>query len=391
MVLLGNHEGEQVIRLKRFFLGLGLYLIAFLLGIVTVLTDVLTLSWSEFWGVVVLGVLLQFFIFITIQTEFSCRFNDPNLTLLQVLLGMLLLTYVISLVQGVRGGLLGFYTLIMLFGMFELKRYEYVFSAVFAIVSYGVVILIDALNPPPAFALGESLFQLAVLAIVMLFCSYVGSYLQTIRHGLKESKRALFVSHSEITMQRDELEFAHRELQDALRQLGQLAVRDELTGLFNRKQFEEILKAQVAISRAGKSMMGVLIMDIDNFSALNDRYGSEAGNKILCAFSDVARSCLRRTDVISRFEGEEFAILLPNANQAALADCARRISEFVSDLDFDSIEAGLRVSVSLGVALFQEEDTVESLLWRVGQALESAKINSEVNLHPGASAPKTSV
>lgn len=390
MVLLGNYEGEQVIRLKRFFLGLGLYFVAFLLGIVAVLTDVLTLSWSEFWGVVVLGALLQFFVFITIQTGLSRRFNDPGLTLLQILLGMLLLTYVISLVQGARGGLLGFYTLIMLFGMFELKRYEYVFSAIFAIISYGVVILVDTLNPPPAFALGESLFQLAVLAIVMLFCSYVGSYLQAIRHGLKESKRALFVSHREITMQRDELEFAHRELQDALRQLGQLAVRDELTGLFNRKQFEEILKAQVAISRAGKSMMGVLIMDIDNFSALNDQYGSEAGNQILCAFSDVARSCLRRTDVISRLEGEEFAILLPSANQAALADCAKRISEFVNDLNFDSIEADLRVSVSLGAALFQEEDTAESLLRRVEQALGNAKINSAVKLHPGVSAPNTS-
>ena len=290
-----------------------------------------------------------------------------------MLIGMIILTYVLSLVQGVRGGLLNGYVLIVFFGLFRLDRKEYVFASLFAIVGYSLVILLDLFSPPLNFNIKIELFQLSVLSVVMLSCAYIGGDLQGMRKGLKESRDGLVASHKEITRQRDELESAHRELQGALRQLGQLAVRDDLTGLFNRKQFERTLEGQIKIANTSKARVGVLLIDIDNFNELNNTQGRQAGDQILRSFSEVARSCLRRTDYIARFGGEEFAVLLPNANEAAMQDCAERIRSFISQMNYDSIEEGLKVTVSIGGALLQEGGGSAQLLERVGVSLADAK------------------
>ena len=371
--LFKTQDADQTTRLRRFSLSLYLYIICLLIGVVAMVMSVLNISWQEFSVVVLMGGASQALVFWAIRTGFSQRFPDPSLTLIQMVIGMSLLTYSISLVQDVRGGLLNGYVLIILFGSFRLNRKEFIFATSFALSGYLLVIILDLLSPPPSFNLRLELFQFAVLSVVMLTCAYIGSHLQQMRSGLKESRDGLAASHKEITKQRDELESAHRELQGALRQLGQLAVRDDLTGLFNRRQFELTLDGQIKVAKTSKTRVGVLLVDIDHFNELNEVQGREAGDLILRSFSEVARSCLRRTDYIARFGGEEFAVLLPNANEAAMKDCAERIREFVGQISFDNIEEGLRVTVSVGGALMQEEESPAGLLARVGFSLTAAK------------------
>lgn len=335
--------------------------------------DVERISWAEFWLVVLLGSVTQVLLYLAIRSGFSERFSDPSLTLAQMLVGMGVLTYVISLVQDVRGGLLNAYVMVALFGSFNLKRRDSIFVALFAMSAYALVILFDFLSPPQGFDIKVNIFQWVVLAVVMAICTYIGSYLQDMREGLKASRDGLIASHKEITKRRDEIESAHRELQDALRQLSQLAVRDDLTGLFNRKQFEQTLRAQVSLARTSKTSLGLLVLDIDYFKSFNEKFGWEAGDKILHAFSNVARSCLRRTDYIARFGGEEFAVLLPNANEKSVRDCSERIRDFVSNINFDSIETNLRITVSLGGALMDEDEDPDQFLQRVNHLLLTAK------------------
>lgn len=371
--LFKTQDADQTTRLRRFSLSLCLYIVGLVIGVAAMIMNVLSISWQEFWAVMLVGGASQVLIFGAIRTGFSQRFSDPSLTLIQMIIGMSLLTYSISLVQDVRGGLLNGYVLIILFGCFRLNRKEFVFATSFALGGYLLVILFDLFSPPPSFNLRLELFQFAVLSVVMLTCAYIGSHLQQMRSGLKQSRDGLAASHKEITKQRDELESAHRELQGALRQLGQLAVRDDLTGLFNRRQFELTLDGQIKVAKTSKTRVGVLLVDIDHFNELNETQGREAGDLILRSFSEVARSCLRRTDYIARFGGEEFAVLLPNANEAAMKDCAERIREFIGQISFDHIEEGLRVTVSVGGALMQEEESPAGLLERVGLSLTAAK------------------
>ena len=373
MFLFNTHDPKQTTRLRRFLFGFSLYVVAFLIGLVSMYMDVERISWAEFWWVVLLGGSSQIGLFIAIRSRFSERFHDPSLTLTQMLIGMGLLTYVISLVQDVRGALLNGYVMVVLFGSFNLKRRDYIFVTLFAMSAYALVILFDFLSPPPGFDVKVNLFQWVILAFVMAICTYIGSYLQDMREGLKASRDGLIASHKEITKRRDEIESAHRELQDALRQLSQLAVRDDLTGLFNRKQFEQTLRAQVSLARTSKTRLGLLVLDIDHFKSLNEKFGRDAGDKILHAFSNVARSCLRRTDYIARFGGEEFAVLLPNANENSVRDCAERIRDFVLNINFDSIEPNLRITVSLGGALMDEDEDPDHLLQRVNHLLLTAK------------------
>lgn len=366
-------DAKKVARLRRFLFGFSLYVTSFVIGVVSMFLDVERISWAEFWLVVALGVVSQTVLYALIRSGFSERFKDPSLTLVQMLVGMSVLTYVISLVQDVRGGLLNGYVMILLFGAFNLKRSDYTLASVFAMLAYAGVILFDFLTPPPGFDIKVNLFQWVILAFVLVICTYIGTYLQNMRAGLQASRDGLIESHREITKRRDEIESAHRELQDALRQLSQLAVRDDLTGLFNRNQFEQTLRAQANLARTSKTRMGLLLLDIDHFETLNETYGREVGDKILQAFSDVARSCLRRTDYIARFGGEEFAVLLPNANENAVRDCAERIREFVHNINFNSIGTELRITLSMGGALMFEEEEPDDLLQRVSRLLHAAQ------------------
>ena len=371
--LFTTHDSEQTTRLRRFSLSLYLHIVGFVIGLAAMFMGVISLSWREFWLIVVVATASLSMIYLAIRSGFSRKFSDPSLTLAQMLIGMALLTYVLSIVQGVRGGLLNGYVLIVFFGLFRLDRKEYTLASVFAILGYSLVILLDLFSPPPHFDIKIELFQLSVLSVVMLSCAYIGADLQSMRSGLKESRDGLVASHKEITRQRDELESAHRELQGALRQLGQLAVRDDLTGLFNRKQFERTLEGQIKIAKTSKARVGVLLIDIDDFSELSHTQGRKAGDQILRSFSEVARSCLRRTDYIARFGGDEFAVLLPNANEAAMQDCADRIRVFIGQINYDSIEEGLRVTISIGGALLRDKEGSAQLLDRVGQSLVGAK------------------
>ena len=371
--LFTTHDSEQTTRLRRFSLSLYLHVVGLVIGLAAMFMGVINLSWREFWLIAGVAAASLSVIYLAIRSGFSRKFSDPSLTLAQMLIGIALLTYVLSIVQGVRGGLLNGYVLIVFFGLFRLDRKEYTFASAFAILGYSLVILLDLFSPPPNFDIKIELFQLSVLSVVMLSCAYIGADLQGMRSGLKESRDGLVSSHKEITRQRDELESAHRELQGALRQLGQLAVRDDLTGLFNRKQFERTLEGQIKIAKTSKARVGVLLIDIDNFSELSNTQGRKAGDQILRSFSEVARSCLRRTDYIARFGGDEFAVLLPNANEAAMQDCADRIRVFIGQINYDSIEEGLRVTISIGGALLRDKEGSVQLLDRVGQSLVSAK------------------
>lgn len=366
-------DSKRVARLRRFLFGFSLYLASFVIGLVSMYLDVERIAWAEFWFVVALGAASQLVLYALIRSGFSERFKDPSLTLLQMLVGMTVLTYVISLVHDVRGGLLNGYVMILLFGAFNLKRSDYIFASLFAMLSYAGVILFDFLVPPPGFDIKVNLFQWVILAFVLVICTYIGSYLQSMRAGLQASRDGLIESHKEITKRRDEIESAHRELQDALRQLSQLAVRDDLTGLFNRKQFEQTLRVQSNLARTSKTRLGLLLLDIDHFRSLNESHGREVGDKILQAFSDVARSCLRRTDYIARFGGEEFAVLLPNANENAVRDCAERIRDFVQNISASSIGSHVEITLSMGGALMVDEEEPEALLQRVAGLLHAAQ------------------
>jgi diguanylate cyclase (GGDEF)-like protein len=155
------------------------------------------------------------------------------------------------------------------------------------------------------------------------------------------------------------------------RDLQLLAQTDSLTGLLNRRAFEEILSREMRrAAHAGKSS-AVLLLDIDRFKDVNDSLGHHAGDEVIQRVGSALREGMRPADALSRYGGEEFVMLLRDATEAQAEEIALRLREEIAGLR--DLPGETRVTVSIGVAASHPEDTAEQLLRRCDDALYRSK------------------
>ncbi|MEX9254535.1 diguanylate cyclase [Pseudenterobacter timonensis] len=167
------------------------------------------------------------------------------------------------------------------------------------------------------------------------------------------------------------LALANQRLRDALQEK---ALYDPLTGLRNRYHLEDILRTQMSQAMRSDAPLSCLMIDIDHFKSINDRYGHEAGDEVIKSVAAVIRQTARDTGMAFRYGGEEFLILLPGADEEAAFACATRIDEAVRALTvrFGLAELG-PLSVSTGVASYPQHARSDNLLRAADAALYRAK------------------
>ena len=149
---------------------------------------------------------------------------------------------------------------------------------------------------------------------------------------------------------------------------------DELTGLLNLRAFNLILDKEIA--RAGRSNhpFAVLMIDVDNLKGINDRYGHGAGNRLLQGVAGAIHNNIRTADVLARYGGDEFVILLANTRAAEARIAAGRIRNAARDAAFEFRGEHIRTTVSIGIASFPEQvANAEEILDRADQALYNSK------------------
>ena len=179
-----------------------------------------------------------------------------------------------------------------------------------------------------------------------------------------------------------ELERYHRELEEANDQLRKLAVTDELTGLRNRRSFEERLVMEFSMARRRKRELSVLLIDVDNFKTINDRWGHAAGDEVLRRLGMILRTTVRMPDLPARYGGEEFVVLLPESDEASAMGLARRVMQRVAAEDWDN-EA---LTISVGMAAMNESlENGFQLVELADEALYAAKRagKNRVMVHSG--------
>jgi diguanylate cyclase (GGDEF)-like protein len=167
-----------------------------------------------------------------------------------------------------------------------------------------------------------------------------------------------------------------RDLSERLRidELAWLANHDPLTGLVNRRRFEEELTARLAESNRYGTSGALLALDLDEFKPINDTYGHAAGDIVLRKVGYVLRSMTRASDVSARIGGDEFVVLLSHTNALGAEACARKLVEHITDAVSDYEGVPLRVTASVGVAQFPGDGTdPQTLLAAADRALYAAK------------------
>lgn len=157
-------------------------------------------------------------------------------------------------------------------------------------------------------------------------------------------------------------------------ELRKLAVNDGLTGLLTRKAFEDEATRLTDLCRRHRHPLNVIYFDVDHFKSVNDKFGHEAGDKVLRAVSETCRTHLRQSDVFGRLGGEEFAVLLPETDQKGAILVAEKLRIAISAIRFSFRDETVGVTASFGVAGHEDRNyDLNEMLGRADSAMYEAK------------------
>lgn len=197
----------------------------------------------------------------------------------------------------------------------------------------------------------------------------------------------LFVEHR-LALERDKLELRHQLATSLAEQAGlalanlrvretlrQQSIRDPLTGLYNRRYMNETMRHELAWAQRKNSNLALAIIDVDHFKLFNDRFGHDAGDYVLQGVATALEEHVRQSDVVCRFGGEEFVVLLPGISHALAEERAGDLLAAIRSLDLQHGDRPLgRITASLGLAFFPIHGTTpETLIEAADAALYQAK------------------
>jgi diguanylate cyclase len=338
---------NQTLRIKRLLMAFGSYLmwlvICFLFysqGETSRLTlNVLAVS---FLGIVICNLL----IFAIIRSGLNKSFKDPSLTLLQMIMATFWVMVIVYYADSMRSLVLLVYLVVFVFGLFRLNVWQFLFLSAFAVVNYSLVIFL-LYKTHPEFINKIDILNIVILAMVLPWFSLVGGYITKLR----------------------------AQISRALSTIEKLAIIDDLTQVFNRRQMYKILEEQKALVDRGIHPFSICIFDLDHFKRVNDTFGHSSGDIVLKTVAQETQKNLRNIDHIARYGGEEFILILTNSEKQEAMDCAERIRKVVEKLEFENMPDDFRITISVGVAEFQPNEVIQEAINRADTGLYRAKLN----------------
>ena len=176
---------------------------------------------------------------------------------------------------------------------------------------------------------------------------------------------------------RANIQIRRKRYQDALKETRQenlsMAITDKLTKVYNRHYLDKHLNRLVVSSLEKRKPLALMMIDIDHFKSVNDTHGHLAGDQVLQQMPKRILQSVRATDMVARFGGEEFAIILPDTTLSQAAEVAERIRKRVDQIEFDIPNNKLHCTISIGVSMIMPGDTPEKLIGRADKALYHVK------------------
>ena len=177
----------------------------------------------------------------------------------------------------------------------------------------------------------------------------------------------------EVTARTEELAKKQTELIEANEKLAELATRDPLTGVFNRRHFLEMAANEINRARRTRRPFTLLLIDADHFKSINDRYGHQAGDEVLKRLANELSAQLRKTDLIARYGGEELVVLLTETNLEKGLLLAERLREQIAKSSVKYGDDLIAVTISIGATEATGAETIAELLGAADESLYAAK------------------
>lgn len=304
------------------------------------------------WALTLLALSLNAMAYIVVRRGWVLTGRDPGLARTQLLFGVALMFAAYAALGPGASGLL-------------------------VVMASHVVYSMFIMNPRQVWTLVG--FTLGGLGLTMLACHWLwpARYDATVQangflYALLVMPLIALLAHR-ITAMTQRLKAQHVELQDALGRLHELATRDELTRTHNRRHIADLLEIEQAQHRRMSLPLSVALIDIDLFKSVNDRHGHAVGDQVLRCFSQLARQQLRESDLLGRWGGEEFLVVLPNTSRGAALLAMNRLQQRLATVSSDLMPMGLRITFSAGVTELSADEGIDQAIERADQAMYRAK------------------
>ena len=347
--LLGS-DAHQKLFLVRYFYALGIYVFCAMLLFTGVALDLASGSAAvALFSFILLG---QLGFYGALRVGLNRHFKDPSLTLPQMAFANVAigLSYVSH--PSARGVMSMLMAVVLVFGAFTLSPRYCRQLGWWCVATLGCALVWSTPAGMPILNPTVELFHLLLSSVVLIVISRLTGQLSALRGRQKGQKL---------------------ELRDALEKLRLLATRDELTGLANRRHALELLAQEERKASRNAPSSCIALIDIDHFKRINDTQGHHAGDETLRRFAGILGSSLRPGDLLARWGGEEFLLLLPNTPLAQASQVMDRLRERCAATSNWQDLADLQVTFSAGVSSHLAEETTQEAIARADAALYRAK------------------
>jgi diguanylate cyclase (GGDEF)-like protein len=342
-LIIPKDDEKQALRIRRFLMAAAGYTLCIILAYVSYLAGIM--EWRGVAGGLILFPVINIVLYIIFRTGLNLRMADPSLTAIQICAAVLVTMYAMYFARESRGVLLLIYVVAFLFGIFRLDTRGFLYVSVFTFVTYSIDLFLLHQFRPQGINFTMEYVQLFVFAVVLVAFSVIGGYISGMRAKLNKS----------------------------LVIIKEMSIRDELTGAYNRRHIMEQLENERQRVSRGGARFALAMLDIDHFKSVNDTLGHLAGDEILRGTSDVIRNNLRSVDLYGRFGGEEFLILMTQADIKGAMLCAERIRGAVERKRFPKVGTDFKVTVSLGLTDYRGNEKIDAMIARADKALYRAK------------------
>ena len=361
--LLPTDDHALATRLKRQLMGFVSYLMFLVPLVYSIQQGWLRLGYAGLSLFLALALTINVGFFVAIRSRATQRFADPSLMLQQIgIAGLLALVIGYYVVDEAMVIVLMLFFTAFFFGIFSFSTRRYLAMTCAAALGYGIMLAFkyDTVQRNSA-AFRLELLHFLILMMVLVWMSLLCGYIAELRSSLAHKKDALAA---------------------ALARLKELASRDELTGLHNRRHLMETLEQQQERAKRHGEPFALCILDIDLFKRINDTHGHGVGDEALRGFSERIRSHMRRMDVVGRAEidstfgrygGEEFLLLLPYAEGPDARACVERLRTAMHATAFQTTASALTITFSAGVAQYRPGESIAEVINRADEALYRAK------------------